>query len=107
MLQYQIKRWDVILIDGKRIPIVYFIPDDNLFNHFQKSAFVTACIIQDTGMQYDGHIMLCSVDKSSMIPNFRPNFFEETGLYVATLQSSWNGYPRHNNLGNVSFVDLE
>lgn len=107
MLEYQIKRWDVILIDGHRIPIVYFEPDTNLLNYFQKSSFVSACVIKDTGMQYDGNIMVCSVDKSAFVPNYRPNFFADTGLYVATLQSSWNGYPRHNKLGKITFVNLE
>lgn len=105
MLEYQIERWDSVLVDGHRLPMIYFRPDSGIMEMFKNSNYVTACIIRRTGLQYDNQTMLGSVNSSANVPNNRPNFFESSGLYVVVLQSSWNGYPRYNQLGSVSFIN--
>lgn len=103
MTEYEIKRWDVLLINDKRVPAIYIEPDLDFLN-FIKDHNNILCIINGTRMDYDNKNINCTVNKSSYYPNCRPNFYKETGLYIVTLGSSWLGYPLPDKLGKIKFL---
>ena len=98
---YAIKMWDVVLRNNHRVPIIYIKPDLAFIEFVRKNNFEVVVVIQGTNLPYDGNKIRGIVNVSSLVPNCRPNFFSETGLYVVELQSSWNGYPSEQNLGTV------
>lgn len=103
MSKYEIKRWDVILVNGHRQPIIYVKPDLIFMNFIKESKYNVVCVITETDMVYDNQKIHGIVSESSFVPSCRPNFFNDTGLYVIVLNSSWNGYPVTNKLGSVQF----
>jgi hypothetical protein len=60
------------------------------------------CQIDGTDGPYDGKLCVGIVNKSSQVPNCRPNFFAQTGDFIITLNLEWMGYPSPNKLGNVT-----
>jgi len=104
MPNYEIKRWDVILVNDKRVPIIYIKPDIQFMNLIRKNNYNVICVIHGTRTVYDNNKIYGVVNESMYVPNCRPNFFNETGLYVITLDSSWNGYP--SIIGNVDLYGV-
>ena len=103
MSEYNIERWDVILVNNHRVPVIYIIPDLDFIEFVRKNDYKLFAQIKDTGMVYDNKIIPGIVDQSAFVQNCRPNFYNNTGLYVITLESSWNGYPEFYKLGKVIF----
>jgi hypothetical protein len=103
MTEYEIKRWDVLLINNKRVPAIYIEPDLDFINFIREHNYNVISIINGTGMAYDNQEITGSVNQSSYYPNCRPNFYSKTGLYVITLGSCWLGYPSYDKLGKVKF----
>ena len=103
--QYNIKRWDVIISgnSNQTTPIIYITPDIKFLEFIKNNNYSVLCKISGTDMIYDGKLIPGIVDKSSSIPNCRPNFFDKTGYYVITLIGTWNGYPDPDKLGVVTF----
>jgi hypothetical protein len=65
------------------------------------------CEISGTGMGYDTTVKIPGVvNRSSDVPNCRPNYYKKTGQYVVTLDCPWVGYPPKNN-GIVKFFGLK
>ncbi len=109
MNSYKILRWDAILTGNSitKIPIIYFAPTTELLEYLRVNDFMVMVKIQGTGTIYDNKLIAAVVNKSCEVPNCRPNFWEETGSYVAQLMCVWNGYPPCNRLGTVSFMGLD
>jgi hypothetical protein len=103
MSKYEIIRWDVILVNDQRQPIIYVKPDLTFMNFIKQSKYNVVCLITDTNTIYDNQKIHGVVNQSSYVPSCRPNFFNDTGLYVIVLNSSWDGYPSPNKLGSVQF----
>ena len=103
MTEYKIERWDVILVDNNRLPIIYVKPDLDFIEFVRRNNYKVFVNIKGTGTIYDNHLIEGIADQSAFVPNCRPNFFANTGLYVITLQSSWSGYPEFEKLGTVVF----
>ena len=103
MSDYEIKIWDVILVNNHRTPIIYIKPDLAFIEFIRQNNFEVIVVIQGTNLPYDGNKIRGIVNESSMTPCCRPNFFADTGLFVVQLESSWNGYPSEQNLGKVKF----
>jgi len=101
-MNFEILRWDVVLVKNHRLPIVYFKPDLALVEFLRKTDYQAKVVISDTLSVYDGHVMNASINLSGCIPCQRPNLYAETGWWVATLQSSWNNYPPF--LGTLKFL---
>lgn len=106
MKKYKIERFDVLLIDNKRVPAIYIKPDIDFLNFIGDNNYTLVSLITDTGLDYDNKKIVGFVNQSSYFPNCRPNFYEKTGLYIITLDSSWLGYPKVDNLGNVTFYSI-
>ena len=70
-----------------------------MFNNFN-----ILCEISGTDTCYDGQMIVGIVNKSSNMPNCRPNFYNKSGLYVITLQTTWVDYPKFEKLGTVKDV---
>ena len=105
MTEYKIERWDVILENNHRVPIIYVKPDLGFVEFTRKNNNVVVLEIKNTNTIYDNKKIVGKVNLSSSVPNCRPNFFAYTGYYVITLDSSWNGYPTPDNLGSIIFYD--
>jgi hypothetical protein len=103
MATYEIKRWDVVLFGNSvaKTPMFYIIPDTYLLEFARTNNFTLFCQIIDTDTIYDNIMIPCVIDESSFLPDYRPNFFSQTGSYVVTLKTNWNGYPK--KLGKVKF----
>jgi hypothetical protein len=106
MSEYKIERWDVILLDNHRVPVIYIKPDLEFVEFIRKNDYNIVAEINHTGTVYDMKKINAIVDQSAYNLNCRPNFFTDTGYYVITLNSSWNGYPKPDKLGTVVFYGL-
>ncbi len=105
MTDYKIERWDVVMFGSSntKMPVIYFRPDLEFLEFAKSNNHAIACNIKNTGTIYDDKVIPGVLDESCNIPNYRPNFCQQTGLYVVTLWSNWYGYPEPDNLGLVSF----
>jgi hypothetical protein len=106
MAEYQIKRWDVVLVNDQRVPMIYIKPDLDLVEFLRKNNFKVIVKIKNTDTVYDNKDIQAVVNLSANVPNCRPNFYDQTGYYVAILNSSWNGYPNPDKLGSASFYGV-
>jgi hypothetical protein len=93
--------------NNAKVPMIYVKPDTTFLDFIRKNNYAVVCEIEGTGTIYDGKQIPGVVDKSSYVPNCRPNFFEKTGLYVVTLYSNWYGYPNVGMNGEVKFLGLK
>lgn len=105
---YPIERWDVALFKNSitKVPIIYIKPDDLFITFADKNNYIVNATITNTNTIYDGKTLIGVVDKSSRIPNDKPNFFKKYGWYVISLWADWHGYPHPSTLGNVTFSGL-
>lgn len=103
MTEYNIERWDVILVNNQRTPIIYIKPDLDFVEFIRRNNYKILVQIKDTKTVYDNKKTTGTIDQSAFIPNCRPNFYDETGFYIVTLNSSWNGYPAVNRSGKAIF----
>jgi hypothetical protein len=108
MTDYKIERWDVVMFGSSnaKMPVIYFTPDSPFLEFAKSNNSAIVCTIKNTGTMYDGKLIPGVLDASCNIPNCRPNFCKQTGLYVVTLWSNWYGYPEPDNLGVVSFSGM-
>ena len=104
--KYDIDRWDVILgTSQQRVPIIYIKPDLEFLSFVQHNDYTVKVLITNTGTIYDNKVVLGSVNKSSAVPNCRPNFYNDTGYYIVTLYTDWYGYPDDSSLGTATFFN--
>ena len=106
---YKIHRWDVVMSGSSNVqqPMIYVEPDMAFLEFARDNNYAVVCNVKDTGTIYDGKQIPGVVSRSADVPSCRPNFFEETGLYVLRLWSNWYGYPLPGKLGSVSFSGLK
>ena len=98
-----IVRWDAIMSGSSSVhrPAIYVEPTAEFLDYAERNDYMVPLSITGTGSDYDGTIFIGTVDKSSVVPNCRPNFYNATDLYVVTLHTFWYGYPH--SLGVVNF----
>ena len=97
---YKIVRWDSIEQNNKIVPMIYFKPCLKILNIMKLNNNKIQIKISDTQI-YDG-IYNGVINKSDVVPNCRPNFFDATNLYVIILNTNFIRYP---NLGQFgSFI---
>lgn len=83
-------------------PMLYFVPTLELINYIRLNDNLIR--INITGNDYYNGTKFAIIDQSSMTPNVRPNFYDATILYVATLYNTqWKGYPT--NMGSFTIND--
>ena len=104
MSTYKIVRWDAVLNDCTIIPkpFIYFYPDLELLEFLQRNNFRIRITIHGSNSLYDGGNIWAIAKKSTFAAGCRPNFFEGTELWVLTLDTIWNGYPK--NLGDFIVI---
>ena len=103
---FEIYRWDSVTCskDNTPKPMIYVKPNISLLNYFKQNNNKVWLKVNNTGSAYDGQAYYGIVEKSSHRPNYTPNFFNSTGMYVVTLQTNyWMGYPTEN--GEVTFLN--
>ena len=100
-INYEIKRWDVILSPNglNKQPMIYIYPNIDFINLINNNNEVLSVQIQNTNTIYDGQVLYGTVSRSSFIPNF----FSKTQLYVVILDCEWYGYPNPSSLGTATF----
>lgn len=109
MAEYKIERWDALSLGdptGIR-PAVYITPDIRFLDFIKNQQYKVKCLIRGTGLEYDNKVVFGTVDRSSDVPNCRPNYYEKTGQYIITLHAPWVQYPTPDALGTISFPDME
>jgi len=82
-------------------PSIYIEPDMAFLEFAMNNQFSLTCSISGSDSIYERAPMRGVVNQSGVVPNCRPNFFAQTGMYIITLDSDWHGYPR--SLGQVEF----
>lgn len=117
MTDYTIERVDAIMINDISYPAFYFKPDDKLLDFLYKNSNNdyqmqsnfpdTYVIVNNTQSIYDNIVFKAKIYKSSCIPNYRPNFFDDTGLYIALLDTLWDGYIYNYDKAYIRFYDLQ
>lgn len=104
---FTINRWDIISngeINASGYPIIYFKPSLDFLEIAARTRYIVPCRVRETGIQlYDTSDFMCIIQKSSNLPNSRPNFFKETGWYVGILLTALNPLYPYNN-GVVDFL---
>ena len=103
MTHYKIERWDAILVNDERVPAIYIKPDITFLEFISKNSNSVVASINNTKTNYDNKKYVGIVNQSSYYHNCRPNFYEQSGWYIITLQAPWIGYPNSNDLGTVQF----
>ena len=98
MPEYEIERWDPVLTNNNNepFPMVYIKPSPDFLNYMIENNYLFLLTLSDTESQYDEKQVLGMSDMSAFYPNYRPNFFNDTGYYTITLFCNWIGYPPKN-----------
>jgi len=94
---YKILRWDSIEQNNQIVPMIYFQPCLKIVNIMKLNNNKVSIQITGTAM-YDG-IYNGVANKSSILPNCRPNFFEATNLHVIILNTIFLKYPDLDKMG--------
>lgn len=105
MLEHPIKFWEPVLsaCNSNPLPSFYIVPDVELLKYFRQNNNKVECAVYGTGSKaYDNQTFLAIIDRSSDMPNARPNYYLTTGHYIVTLTNYtsngsscawWAGYP--------------
>lgn len=98
MPKYEIMRWDSVIPKENTFPypMIYIKPDADFLDYIKQNNYMFSVSISDTGMQYDLNPVIGMSDVSGFFPDYRPNFFNDTGYYVIVLFTNWLGYPENN-----------
>jgi hypothetical protein len=102
MNQYKIIRWDSVMINSKKTPVIYIKPDSKLLEHASRNNNELTILISETGTEYDSHKLTSKLEKSNVISHNECDYFGRTGNYVLSLPSHWYGYPHPSNLGTLT-----
>ena len=100
---YNILGWNPMNTENvSTLASCYIKPDLKLLELFNRAPLNNVLLqISGTNSVYDNKKIFGVIDKSSDVPNCRQNFFNCTGLYVITMDSTWMGYPK--KLGTIEF----
>lgn len=107
VLEFDITKWDMVTCSGDSDtkPIVYVKPTIDLLDYFRVNDNKIWVRISGTDIdEYDGEIISATSEKAAPRPNFTPNYFDPTGMYIIALQTSkWVGLPKVN--GKIKFLN--
>ena len=104
-MRYQILRWDSIEQNNKIVPMIYFKPCLKFMNIMKLNNNKILLKISGTEM-YNG-IHTGVANKSSIVPNCRPNFFDATNLYVIILNTDFYQYPNLDKMGYFEISNFD
>lgn len=98
MPTYDIKEWHSILVgnNNEPFPMIYVKADDNLLNYAKQNDYSFQVTIQNSESLYDAMPIIGIMEDSGCFPDYRPNFFNDTGFITIVLMGSWIGYPPKN-----------
>ena len=92
--------------NNRPYPMIYIKPDLKFIEFVKNNNYRILITISDSNTLYDNKTIWGTVDTSSGTPNNRPNFFNQTGFYVITLDSFWYGYPQIGQEGMVTIDNI-
>ena len=98
MPEFKIMRWDPVIVgnNNEPFPMFYIKPEGDFAEYIKKNDYIFLVTVDETGMDYDKRSVKGIVSNTLHYPNYRPNFFNETGYYSVTLFTNWIGYPGNN-----------
>jgi hypothetical protein len=105
---YPIKRWDsvinhdFVIQDGDSLPALYVLPDKDLLESMAENKYRFPVKIIGTVSCYDEKVVMATCKPVAVTAGFRPNFQEQTGLFVIIPELTWSGYPE--NMGSVKVM---
>jgi len=102
---YKIVRWDGIITPSNpsAVPGLYIQPDQALIDLQNERGQISIKIV-NTNSAYDQKLAFAIVQPSAITGGFRPNFQDQTDLWVVLPEIVWEGYPR--DLGHVEVLDF-
>lgn len=103
-MSYKIHSWNGFLPGNKPYPYLLIQPDDKLWRLMELQSSRVSVKISNTNSSYDNLVVYADVQTSKVVPNFRPNFYQQTELYTVVLDMPWQGYPPNN--GVVEILDF-
>lgn len=106
MTKYKIILWSASKLNGdyNSSPILYIKPDKSLMKYISSNNYKIKFKIINTNSVYDNQMYSGIVSTSEQVPCYRPNYFEQTGQYVITLDAYWKGFPPR--LGYILIEDI-
>ena len=105
---YPIKRWDsvinheFVIQKGDSLPALYVLPDKELLDLMAENNYRFPVKIIGTVSCYDEKVVMATCKPAAVTAGFRPNFQEQTGLFVIIPELTWSGYPE--NMGSVKVM---
>jgi hypothetical protein len=104
MATYPIQEWNAVLPKNATFPypMIFIKPNITLLEQVTKTDSIPVQVTISGTSTYD-QTFAGTVHSTLNYPNFRPNFFKETGYIAITLLCNWNGYPIQN--GTVTIAD--
>jgi len=113
-ITFDILRWDAVKPYNNPfpMPMIYFKPIESKnvvdFASFALDNNYTAIInIKNSSSEYDNANIIGFINPSYSFPSYRPNFYNETGLWTVTLGASWIGYPKMNGTISIKLPNAE
>lgn len=98
-MSYFIDRWDVIIEDGQKKPVIYVKPDAKLIDFWEKEDQVSV-YLRGTKSPYEKKVAYARIVTPSCLVNYRPNTGK--GMMCVIIESPWSGYP----IGDYGIVDI-
>jgi hypothetical protein len=108
-MQYNIQSLNPVLFKNSvdPLPMIYIKPHDALSLEFVEKKKVFYVSMNNTGTIYDNKKFRGLITKSSLVPNYRPNFYDQTKYYSIVVFAPWYTYPKENNKGTVTITYIE
>lgn len=108
-MKYNIISWNPIIFGDTNVayPMIYIKPDKKMVYLINKKQYGVTLHIHDTNTIYDNKEITGIILPNSILPNYRPNFVNKTGLYSIILLTYWYEYPNINNNGFIEILTEE
>ena len=105
MFNFTIERWDSVIFGKNQepMPMIYFRPNEEFLKEAKNNKYTGLVTIKNSNSTYDNRPLIGTIDNSGYFPNYRPNFYNETGLFVIVLGSAWFGYPYKKGTVHIEF----
>lgn len=106
MPEYDVQRWDAVIPKDNDLPypMIYIKSDADFVKYAEENNYMITLTVSGTN-KYDQKSVIGIIQNSAYFPDYRPNFYNDTGFYTITLLTNWLGYPETN--GKVLLRGLE
>ena len=99
-MSYFIERWDAIIEDGQRKPVVYIKPDLKFMTFWEEHGEDVSVYLRGTKSPYEKKIAYARIATPSCMYGYRPNTGDAKMCLI--INTPWYGYP----IGEFGIVDI-